>query len=65
MVQTKQKTILTADFEAKYNRLVKEVKGLEHTPKMAVLRLLEGFRNEVVTYAPANELDVYDFMRER
>ena len=58
MVQMKQKIIQTADFESKYGRLVKEVMELEHTPKMAILRLLEGFRNEVVTYAPANELDV-------
>lgn len=64
MVQTKQKTILTADFEAKYSRLVKEVEELEHTPRSAILRLLKGFYNEVITYAPAEELDVYDFMRE-
>lgn len=64
MVQMKQKTIQTADFESKYGRLVKEVMELEHTPKMAILRLLEGFHDEVISYAPVEELDVYEFMRE-
>lgn len=63
MVQTKQTMIRTADFEANYNRLVKEVEELKHTPKSAIMSLLRAFHNEVVTYAPREELDVYDFMR--
>ena len=45
MVTIKKTNIKTADFEASYRHLVKEISEMEHTPKTAILRLLEDFRS--------------------
>lgn len=63
--QTKQPTIKTADFESKYNELIKNINGLERTPKTAILSLLEEFKGKVISYEPREEIEIYKFMEVR
>lgn len=65
MIQTKRPTIKTADFESKYNELIKNINDLERTPKTAILRLLEEFKGKVVSYEPREEIEIYKFMEVR
>lgn len=65
MISNKQTTIKTADFEAEYRKLMKEIEELERTPKTSILRLLEGFRARVITYEPREEFAIPHFMEVR
>lgn len=65
MIQTKQSTIKTADFESKYNELIKNINDLERTPKTAIIRLLEEFKGKVISYEPREEIEIYKFMEVR
>ena len=65
MIQTKRPTIKTADFESKYNELIKNINDLERTPKTAILRLLEEFKGKVISYEPREEIEIYKFMEVR
>lgn len=63
--QIKQATIKTADFESKYNELIKNINELERTPKSSILSLLEEFKRGVVRYEPREEIEIYKFMEVR
>lgn len=65
MVTTKQATIKTADFEKKYNELIRNINELERTPKTAILSLLEEFKGKVISYEPREEIEIYKFMEVR
>lgn len=65
MVTTKQTTIKTADFESKYNELIRNINELERTPKAAILSLLEEFKGKVISYEPREEIEIYKFMEVR
>lgn len=65
MIQSKQTVIKTADFESKYNELIKNINDLERTPKTAILRLLEEFKGKVISYEPREEIEIYKFMEVR
>lgn len=65
MIQSKQTIIKTADFESKYNELIKNINDLERTPKTAILRLLEEFKGKVISYEPREEIEIYKFMEVR
>lgn len=38
---------------------------MNHTPKTAILRLLNEFKGKVITYEPREEIEVYKFMEVR
>lgn len=65
MVIQKQKTIKTADFEAKTNALIKEVENLDYITKTAVLALIRAYRAEVIKYGPTEEIKIPRFIEVR
>lgn len=65
MIRNKQTVIKTADFESKYNELIKNINDLERTPKTAIIRLLEEFKGKVISYEPREEIEIYKFMEVR
>lgn len=65
MTKNKQTVIKTADFESRYNELIKDINEMEHTPKTAILRLLNEFKGKVISYEPREEIEVYKFMEVR
>lgn len=65
MISNKQTVIKTADFESRYNELIKDINEMEHTPKTAILRLLNEFKGKVISYEPREEIEVYKFMEVR
>lgn len=57
--------IKTADFKEHLRALKKEIEEMNHTPKTAILRLLDEFKGKVITYEPREEIEVYKFMEVR
>lgn len=65
MATYKNKTIKTADLEKYLGELIKDINEMNHTPKTAILRLLNEFKGKVITYEPREEIEVYKFMEVR
>ena len=65
MATYKNTTIKTPDFEKHFNELIKDINEMNHTPKTAILRLLNEFKGKVVKYEPREEIEVYKFMEVR
>lgn len=61
----KNKTIKTPDFEKYIGELIKDINEMEHTPKTAILRLINEFKGKCVRYEPREEIEVYKFMEVR
>ena len=61
----KNKYIKTADFEAAYSQLIKDITELERTPKTAILGLVKGFRNKCISYTPREEIEIPLFLEVR
>lgn len=65
MATYKTKEIKTADLEKNINELIKNINELEHTPKTAILRLINEFKGKVISYEPREEIEIYKFMEIR
>lgn len=65
MVKEKNKTIKTADFEAEVRKLEQDIKETEYITKTAILRLVELFKERLISYEPSEEIKIPDFMEVR
>lgn len=65
MVSVKQSTIKTTDFEAKTERLIKDIETMEHTTKTAVLALIRAYKSDLVKYGPREEIAIPSFLEVR
>ena len=61
----KNEYIKTADLEARLKELYNDIEEMKHTPKTAILNLLNEFKGKVITYEPREEIEVYKFMEVR
>lgn len=61
----KNETIKTADFESKFAELTNDIHNTKYITKTAILALLKDFKNQVVTYEPREEIEIYKFMEVR
>lgn len=61
----RNETIKTSDFIKHYGLLINDIQEMKHTPKTAILALLEEFKGKVVTYEPREEIEIYKFMEVR
>ena len=65
MVQVKQPSIKTADFEARTEKLIKEVEETEYITKTAILSLIRAFKSDLVKYGPREEIAIPSFLEVR
>lgn len=65
MVKAKNQTIKTADFESEVRKLEQDIKETEYITKTAILRLVEGFKERLISYEPSEEIRIPDFMEAR
>jgi predicted RND superfamily exporter protein len=65
MVMNKAKTIKTADFEAEVRKLEQDIKETEYITKTAILRLVEAFKERLISYEPIEDIKIPDFMEVR
>ena len=65
MVQVKQQSIKTADFEARTEKLIKEVEETEYITKTAILSLIRAFKSDLVKYGPREEIAIPSFLEVR
>lgn len=64
-VYEKCKYVKTADLKKQIDLLIEDIEEMQHTPKTAILRLLDEFKGKVITYEPREEIEVYKFMEVR
>ena len=65
MVMNKAKTIKTADFEAEMRKLEQDIKETNRITKTEILRLVEAFKERLISYEPSEEIKIPDFMEAR
>lgn len=65
MTNEKNTIIKTADFESKFARLINDINETKYPTKSAILSLLKGFRNELITYEPRQEIEIPMFLEVR
>lgn len=65
MVIQKQRTIKTADFEAKTNALIKEIEETKYITKTAVLALIRAYKEDIIKYGPAEEFTIPKYLEVR
>lgn len=65
MTSEKNTIIKTADFETKFARLINDINETKYPTKSAILSLLKGFRNELITYEPRQEIEIPMFLEVR
>ena len=65
MIMSKAKTIKTADFESEVRKLEQDIKETEYITKTAILRLVEAFKERLISYEPIEEIKIPDFMEAR
>ena len=64
-IKTKAKTIKTADFESEMRKLEQDIKEINHITKTEMLRLMEAFKERLISYEPSEEIRIPDFMEAR
>ena len=62
MIKQKNPTIKTADFESKFAALINDINETKYPTKTVILSLLKGFRNELITYEPREEIEIPMFL---
>lgn len=62
MIQGKTKPKIN-DLERKITALEEEVRNMNYITKTAVLSLIKQFREQVIIYEPAEEIEIYEFMK--